>query len=208
MESALLYRQNVHLDVLAFFREPVHAAEAAGVGPAAVQVDDFAERARARQVSGDRHQVRDGASGFLLRLAPAHLLRALPRIDDSGYALEEPGIPSHHVGTDAELLDEYHPVPIRVHGEDACDVPALEYLPDQLPAHPAAVEAMAQAIAVDAKVPVECDAALDEPDVSMIHWQMLEGGGGPEGTQDTVSGAPITRPDRRDRNLFRLRVAG
>ena len=87
-------------------------------------------------------------------------------------------------------------------------MPALEYLPDQLPAHPAAVETMAQAIAVDAKVPVECDAALDEPDGLTIHWQMLEGGGGPKGMQDTASDAPITRPGRMDRNRFRLRVAG
>ena len=97
--------------------KPVQAAGAFAVHPPAEQAHRLGARAGAREERRDGDEIGHGAARFLVRFAPRHLFGGLPRLDDSGHALQEPGVPARGPRAGAELLDEDDAVAGGVHGK-------------------------------------------------------------------------------------------
>ena len=90
--------------------------------------------------------------GFLVRIAPRDLLRALTVLDDASDRLDHPGFVTGRERSGTKLLNQNHRVENWVVGQDGDRVPAFENLALDRPTPAAAKQAMSVFVAIDAEV--------------------------------------------------------
>jgi len=99
---------------------------------------------RRREVASDRPQRRERQPGLFLTFTVSHFLGHFSLVDQPGNQLDQPGRVSLAQGADAELLDQYHFITLRVVGQHTDCIMSYKHLTTDLATHASGKEFVSQ----------------------------------------------------------------
>ena len=156
-------------DVLAFFRKAVAAFPVFRVDDAAIQGAGFVERAGACHERVQRDQFLNLAAAFFPCLTSRDVGVRLPRFDDSGHALDQPGVAAGGVGARAELFDQHRFMLPRVERQNRNHLPPGHHFAADRSAHAAPEQGMTQCELIDLDVAIVAAGGRQNFDGVFIH---------------------------------------
>jgi len=146
----------------------VHATRGARIDPGTEQRDILGRAAGTGVAAADAAEIARLEPGLLAGLPRRDVLGRLAGLDDAPDDLDEPGLAPGGERTGAELLDQDNGVTFGIVKQYRDGIAPLEHLAHDLAAETTTVEAVAQAVAIEAEVAGESGFRPGDLDVGAI----------------------------------------